>query len=92
MLVSEASGRGPGGVAEYTGGVSPLSDAISPVVIEIRRRLHLHALSSLVGRRHSRVTAGISLFALRGSLVLILADCGLQRYESGSSTLLNRSR
>lgn len=54
---SEASGWSPDEAAEYTGGINSLSDAITPVVTEIRRRLRLHALSSLVQRRHSRATA-----------------------------------
>ena len=43
---SEASGRSPDEAAEYTGGITSLSDAITPVVSEIEGCLRLHTLSS----------------------------------------------
>ncbi len=65
----EASGWSPDEAAEYTGGISLLSDAITPVVTMILCTLHLHMLPSLVQRRYSRVTVGSSLFSLQVSLV-----------------------
>lgn len=43
---SEASGRSPDEAPEHTGGITSLSDAITPVVSEILGRLRLHTLSS----------------------------------------------